>query len=324
MAGSTIGQSLRAELGRGEANAPLNLLLSGNVLEQMAAREPATLDALRSALIAGTASIAGGERDELELPLLPIEEVRNQIVEGLSVYEKHLSLRPEIFARRRFGMTTMLPQILDHLGFTGVIHATLDDGRFPTASASRQRWEGLDDTTIEALLRVSIDAAQAEGFVRLPHAISGATDMDNQPTAVFAHWPGRASCWYEDVRRSRRYSTVLGTFRSLGDYFQRTGMSGHQTAFKPDEYRSPYLRRPCSRASRTRFHAGSDTTNNGLRPNRPARWPLWRLLSAVMYPAHSVCRRQAAHGVCRIRSPPISFRPSAVGLESLTYLPPSW
>lgn len=291
VAGSTIGQSLRAELGRGDADAPLNLLLPGNVLEQIAAREPATFEALRQALQDGTASIAGGERDERELPLLPIEEVRDRIVEGLSIYEKHLAVRPEVFARRRFGMTPTLPQILDNLGFAGVLHATLDDGRFPTAGASRQRWEGLDDTTIEALLRVPIDAAQAEGFVRLPHAVSGAADMDGQPTAVFAHWPGRTSCWYEDVRRTGCYSTVLGTFRSLPDYFQRTGMSGHQTAFKPDEYRSPYLAQavaacepdPISRWQRYYAeHAASDAadalaalaTIAGGKPVTPADEPL--------------------------------------------------
>ena len=86
-----------------------------------------------------------------------------------------------------------------------------------------------------------IDAAKAEGFVRLPHAISGAADMDNQPTAVLAHWPGRTSCWYEDLKRTRRFGSVLGTFRTLADYFERTGMSGHQTPFRPDQYHSPYL-----------------------------------------------------------------------------------
>jgi alpha-mannosidase len=242
VAGSTIGQSLRTQLdGRAKDDVPCNLLLSGKVLEQMAAREPATLEALRRAIHEGTASVVGGEYEELELPLLPIEAVRSEFVKGLAVHEKHLAVRPTVFARRRFGMTPLLPQILDNLGFTGAVHATLDDGRFPTAGASRQRWEGLDDTTIEALLRVPVDAAGGEGFVRLPHSISGAADMDNQPTAVFAHWPGRASCWYEDVRRTRRYTSVLGTFRTLPEYFERTGMSGHQTSFRPDNYRSPYL-----------------------------------------------------------------------------------
>ena len=242
VAGSTIGASLREQLGRvAKDDPPCNLLLSGKVLEQMAAREPATLEALHCSLRDERAFVTGGEYDELELPLLPIEAVRDQIVKGLAVFEKYLAARPTIFARRRFGMTPLLPHILDSLGFTGVMHATLDDGRFPTGGASRQRWEGLDDTTIEALLRVPIDAARAEGFVRLPHIISGAADMDNQPTAILAHWPGRTSCWYEDVRRAHRYTSVLGTVRSLPDYFERTGMSAHQTALKPDDYRSPYL-----------------------------------------------------------------------------------
>ena len=135
-----------------------------------------------------------------------------------------------------------MPQILDHLGFTGVLHATLDDGRFPVGNTSRLRWEGIDGTTVEALLRVPVDASRAEGFLRLPHALSGVADMDNQPTVIFAHWPGNTSPWYEDIHRARRYTTVLGSFLTLPDYFERTGMSGHQTTPKADEYRSPYLK----------------------------------------------------------------------------------
>ena len=87
-----------------------------------------------------------------------------------------------------------------------------------------------------------VDASRAEGFLRLPHALSGAADMDNQPTVIFAHWPGNTSPWYEDIHRARRYTTVLGSFLTLPDYFERTGMSGHQTTPKADEYRSPYLK----------------------------------------------------------------------------------
>ena len=151
-------------------------------------------------------------------------------------------MRPSVFGRRRFGMTPVLPQILDHLQFTGVVHATLDDGRFPAGNTSRQRWEGIDGTTVEAILRVPVDGSRSEGFLRMPHALSGVADMDNQPTVIFAHWPGQTSPWYEDVRRARRYTTVLGSFRTVSDYFERTGISGHQTAPKADEYRSPYLK----------------------------------------------------------------------------------
>ncbi len=139
-------------------------------------------------------------------------------------------------------MTPVLPQILEHFQFTGVVHATLDDGRFPVGNTSRQRWEGIDGTTVEAVLRVPVDATRGEGFLRLPHGLSGTADMDNQPTVLIAHWPGLTSPWYEDIHRARRYTTVLGSFYTLPDYFERIGMSGHQMTPKPDEYRSPYLK----------------------------------------------------------------------------------
>ena len=260
VAPTTLGAALRAQLTGGgpadrrgspdpagaedrpQPHLPCNLLLSAAVLQQMAHREPATLDLLRDALQQGAVGIAGGEFRELELPLLGPEAIRRQLEKGLAVYRKHLDTRPTVFGRRRFGMTPVLPQILDSLGFNAVVHATLDDGRFPTASTSRELWEGLDGTTIEALFRVPVDGAHGEGFLRLPHALCGGAEMDHQPTAIFAHWPGNTSLWYDDVQRARRYTAVLGTFLTLPEYFQRTGTSGHQTATKADDYRSPYLK----------------------------------------------------------------------------------
>jgi alpha-mannosidase len=243
VAATTLGAALRAQLtGSGPGGAPCNLLLSAQVLQEMAAREPATLDALRHALRQGTASIVGGEFCELELPLLGPEAIRAQLEKGLSIYRKCLDAQPTVFGRRRFGMTPILPQILDSLQFTGAVHATLDDGRFPVGNTSRLRWEGIDGTAVEALMRVPVDASHAEGFLRLPHTLSGNSDIDHQPTVVFAHWPGDTSPWYEDIHRVCRYTTVLGSFLTLPDYFEGTSMSGHQIAPTADEYRSPYLK----------------------------------------------------------------------------------
>ena len=208
----------------------------------MAAREPATLEALRGAVQHGAASIVGGEYCELELPLLGPEAIRRQLERGLSIYRQHLDARPTVFGRRRFGMTPVLPQILDHLQFTGVVHATLDDGSFPVGNTGRLRWEGIDGTMLEALFRVPIDASRGDGFLRMPHALYGYYDLENQTTLIFAHWPGNTSPLYEDLHRARRYTTVLGSFLTLPAYFEHSGMSGHMAATKADDYRSPYLK----------------------------------------------------------------------------------
>lgn len=238
IARTTIGASLRGELA---ASRPTNLVMSAEVLAEMADHEPATLAALQEAIERGTASVVGGEWDEAELPLLSLEAMAGEFQKGLSEYEKHLGRRPTVFARRRFGLTPALPQILGGLGFRGALHATLDDGRFPQADSAKIRWEGLDNSTIEAIARVPLDAREPGTFMALAEKIGHAMDHDHVATVSFAHWPGQASIFYDDLRRMMAIAPVIGKFVSLDHYFESTDSSGMYSKFTADEYRSPYL-----------------------------------------------------------------------------------
>ena len=120
VAESTLGASLREELASntpGGADIPVcqgiprNILAAGAVIEAMAQREPATLDALRQALAANTAALIGGEYHELPLTLLEPEAIELQLRRGLAVYQQHVQQQPKTFGRRRFGLTPILPQI---------------------------------------------------------------------------------------------------------------------------------------------------------------------------------------------------------------------
>jgi alpha-mannosidase len=239
VAPTTIGPSLRAELARG---GPLNLLLSGQTLQRMAQREPQTLAAIREGLEKEQLTIIGGEFDERELPLMTHEAILDHLRRGLDGYQEHLGRRPEIFGRRRFGLTPLLPGILRRLGFLGCLHFTLDDGQFPTGNQSRIRWEGPDGEAIEALARLPLDASKVENFLQLPEKLGRAMDVDHAASAVFAHWPGQVSPWYRDLQRMAQYAPVLGRFASAADCLRRTEYVGQQTRYKADQYRSAYLR----------------------------------------------------------------------------------
>jgi alpha-mannosidase len=239
VAPTTMGQSLRADLSGG---GKVNLLVSGSTVQQMAQREPASLAAIKEAFEKETVSLIGGEFDERELSLLPAEAILDQIARGLDAYTRHLGQRPKIFARRRFGLSPILPQILLKLGFVGAFHFTLDDGRFPRGNQSKIRWEGLGASTLDAMTRLPIDAAQSECFLSLPEKLGDAMDLDHASTAVFAHWPGQARRWYEDLRRAADYSPVLGRFTLVANYFRDTEYVGQSNRYQADQYRSPYLR----------------------------------------------------------------------------------
>ncbi|NLF06565.1 MAG: hypothetical protein GX594_01100, partial [Pirellulaceae bacterium] len=158
-----------------------------------------------------------------------------------AAYERHLQLRPTVFGRRRFGLTPALPGILRRRGFAAAFHCTLDDGQFPVGSQARVQWEGFDSTHIDALCRVPMDAGRASSFLQLADKLADAMNIDQTPTLVFAHWPGGASRWYDDLRRCSAYSSVLGSFSSFSAYFDQTGFAGYQGRNNPDGYRSPYL-----------------------------------------------------------------------------------
>ncbi len=238
VADTTLGELLRKEL---SAGTPLNLLICGKVLQQMAQQEPDTLKAVAAAVQNNTATIIGGEFLESPLPMLSPEAIKHNLQRGLTAYRELLDVRPTVFGRRRFGLTPVLPQILKQLGFNAALHFTLDDGRFPTDNQGRIQWEGIDGTTVDSFDRAPGDAAGADVFLRLPETLGNLMDLDNAATMVFAHWPGYASTWYQDLKRIAAYSSVLGAFATAENYFEETSTFGSQAQYRADQYRSPYL-----------------------------------------------------------------------------------
>jgi alpha-mannosidase len=239
VAPTTMGASLRTELA---SDTPLNVLLSGETLERMANEQPETLAALKEALARGTVCLVGGEYSELELPLLPMEEVLAQLALGRATYLKHLGAAPVIFGRRRFGLCPQLPQVLSRLGFQAALHMTMDDGRFPVGQQAKCRWEGHDSSTIDCLAKAPLDASQSGSFINLSHRLGDTMDHDHVATLVFARWPGQSSDWYEDMRRIAARGPALGKFIKLDDYFANTDTPDRLIRFEADEYQSPYLR----------------------------------------------------------------------------------
>jgi alpha-mannosidase len=263
VAEATIGDALRDELGRGTA---ANVLSSGDVIEQMAGTEPLSLEALRSAVADGRASVVGGEFAEVELPLLPLDSMLAVLRGGLERYNRQLSAVPRVFGRRRFGLTPALPQLLRGLGYHGVLHFTLDDGRFPEAERSKTSWEGAGYSSIDTIGRVPLDARDAGSILQLPEKLGESMDYDYVSMLSFVHWPGQASVFYGDFRRVAKFAPVFGKFVTVDDFFTNTESAGQFSRFEPDQYRSPFLAQAV-RAGRQNYLA-SHTRRHALRFSR--------------------------------------------------------
>jgi alpha-mannosidase len=236
---STLGESMRANM---DSATPGNFMIRGELLEQLAERSPETLQALSTALAAGTTGLIGGEDFESRLPLLSQESVLGTLRRGKLLYEQRLNHLPTVFGRRRFGLTPCLPQVLCKLGFAGAFHVTLDDGRFPQGAQVKTRWEGTDGSAIDSIAKVPLDAAKPETFLGLAQKLGESMDMDHVASICLAHWPGPDSVWLADLKRCAKYGSALGKFATVDAYFCDTYMPGQLDRFEASQYRSPYLK----------------------------------------------------------------------------------
>ena len=246
VAPTTLGPTLRSEL---EGQSPVNLLLTGELLAQMSAMHSGSLEALQAAVSDGRVSIVGTEQHERYTSLLSCETILGELRRGLSTCESLLGYRPGVFGRRRFGLTPLLPQILERLGYRGACHVALDDARFPQSTHMKTRWEGADGVAVDALGKTPLDAGKPETFLSLGTKLGESMDMDTVATVWLAHWPGAAHYAYDDLRRCAKYGTAMGRFKTMDAYFRDTYASGHIDRFDADKYRSPYLVQAVGRQS---------------------------------------------------------------------------
>lgn len=292
---TTLGNSLREELSRPEFTATnetpavegdarqryskTNLLLSGETLELMAEKEPASLEALRSALAAGQAGLIGGHYVEGLTPLMSRESLHDDLRRGLAVYEERLGRRPFVYGRYRFGLSPVMPQLLTKLGFTGALHVPFEDGRLPEGTQFKVRWEGSDGSAIDAIARPPLDATKAETFLGLAVKLGESMDRDHVATVCLAHWPGRSSVWYGDLQRVARYCPALGSFLTVDEYFEKTDVPAQLDRHSIDQYRSPYLKQQVIR--RTPDPLSSVARYWQRRAVEHARRSLWSLATLV-------------------------------------------
>lgn len=238
LAETTLGPELTRTL---QEPVPFNLLATGEVIERLAERNGEALVLLKAAWAEKRCGIVGGEHCEGELPLWSLESMLAGLAKGHSSFERNLSKRPEVFGRRRTGLTPALPQVLRGLGYRGVLHFTLDDGRFPLVDRSKTLWEGTNYTSIDAMGRVPLDARDPASFLSLPEKLGESMDYDYVSMVAFARWPGHASEYYDDLRRMSKYAPVLGKFVTVEEFFGQSDSAGQFSKFDPDQYRAPYL-----------------------------------------------------------------------------------
>jgi hypothetical protein len=233
LAESTLGDSLDREL---RATVPMALVATGGMIEKLAAAHPTALAHVRERCATGTIAPTGGRYDSQPLDACTPEEIVGSFERGLAAWREIVGTVPVTYAQQTGGSSSILPQLLTSLGFTGVIWTLFDGTPLPDPGGSRIRWEGTGGGCIDGVARAPLDARCAQTILSLPERIGDAMDHDHTAVIQFAHHAGTASPWFDVLRRVGGSSSVLGTFVTPPELFSRTAGAGAVVSFEPDAF----------------------------------------------------------------------------------------
>lgn len=239
MTETTLGASLSEEL-KQESDAK-NFLLTGDAASLMVQRYPENAAKLKQQIEDGSASIVGGMARESQDWLMDRDAIARNFQCGHAQIQSALGTTPQVFMRRTFGVSPVLPGILNELDYIGAVHSPVESRGIPVTNSGVIRWEGVDDESILTLGDRPMNAAAPGNFLGLGVKIGEMIDSAHTATVLFARWPNRSCQAFEDLQRIVRISPLFGTFVSLQEVLSTAYDPGYGEHYAADEYRSPYL-----------------------------------------------------------------------------------
>ncbi len=239
VAESTLGTMLVDELTDTPAT---NLLLPPALYQELAETHPRSLERICQRMVDGTLSVLCCEHENIPNTMLPAEAVRESLLAGRKSFQDLFGQTPAVYGRKDFGLTSNHPQWLQQCGYDAALHFLLGEGSYPESSQAKTRWEGVENTQVDCIARVPLNANRHETFLGLSSRLGETMDMDHVATLCLAHWPGQVLPWYDDMRRASKYTNALGRFVTLEEYFRDTDLPGMNEKFEGDQYKSPYLK----------------------------------------------------------------------------------
>jgi len=205
---------------------PINILLKGADADAIADASPELVDKISAAWQAETLDIAGADYEELAVPLVPLESALRDLEKGRAAFKRLFGKEPTTWARRRYGLSTMQPQLIDRNGFHSALHFLLDDGIYPDREESRMKWEGSDSSLIDSYSRIPLAADSSATWLRFPQRLAETMESDQVAALILARWPEVTSPFYHDLKRIQKYSPVLGRFVTFSEFFTQTDDHG--------------------------------------------------------------------------------------------------
>lgn len=225
----------------GDKTTPLNLICSGQELQDHDQSNEALAPVITQALADGRLSLLTGQQHELRTSLGSLSAVYGDIDGARRNINRLADDVSMHWARRRFGMTSALPSVLNLFNVASALHVVLDDGIYPDREYGQMEWQAPDGSTVSAISRIPMAIDGSASFLRLVDRFTESLQEDSTAVLLLARLPELQTPWLNDLKRAASYVPVLGRFTTMTDFIDQTCGQASPTKFSEGEYLSPYL-----------------------------------------------------------------------------------
>jgi hypothetical protein len=237
----TNDAQLCSTISRAAPEAPANIMLSGQELEELERTDPALLDTLRSLIGPGSIEICGGSYVERADALCSVESQLWNLKKGLAASKRLTGADIQIHASKKFAFHALSPAFLSGVRLSRTLFLSFDSSSLPSFRSSLVSWPAPSGKQVEAFTRAPYRAASPSTFFHAAHYLHKTIMEDHAATVALVHAGEPAASSYEDWIELNKLCPALGKWATFSHYFD-DALSGEQAAeFPADDFTGDYL-----------------------------------------------------------------------------------
>ncbi len=219
----------------------MNAIASAAWLQQLVKNHPEEMERLLQAVRGDEIELCGGPFLEREDALLPLESQLWNLRHGMRAYQALLGQDIRVHARKRFGASPHLPQLLHAAGLFKTVLLPFDEGVLPQFRSAVVELSAPDGKRVEAFTRSTLPAESALTYFHLAHHLSKTMQQDMIASLALLHTGKEQGPWHRDWLQLSRLAPVFGQWATLGRFLSEVMAGDYPPTPKADDFHSDYL-----------------------------------------------------------------------------------
>lgn len=220
---------------------PVNLLLSGELLERWAQERPEQFELLHRAVVNNQVEVLAAPYEKRDDWLLPLSLQEDNWRRGVAVYRRLLGHDPFVAGQVGFSFGPHTPQLLLAEGVRYALLTPLPYGTLPAFRGAVLEWPARDGQSITALVRPWRRRDDPLSALNLPYYLHETIMQDFAAVLGLASSSTAEPHWHRLWQRLHELAPVFGHHATLRQWFSEAYASERPPRLRADDFFSDAL-----------------------------------------------------------------------------------